>query len=722
MTDKPTDLSARTATESYRQVALGMLVLLAATGLITWAGHWAAAKETRSLTEAMARAMDVHSLALRGAAANFNYLPHTVAQHPDVIAMLAAPHEAALKSRVNHYLEDINGRAGSVALYVMDLGGTALVASNWNAPSAQSFIGQNYVNRPYFRDAHSGHRAMFYGIGQTTGDPGLFFAAPVRQGGVLLGVVAVKVSLHEIETTWANARDPIMLADERGIFFMGSVPAWLFQTRRALSHEDIDAVRANKQYGNRSNFAAVPWTVERVPEQTDYRVLATRDGRAHRFLAMDQAVPELGWTLTVMADDAPVTEARIFAWAIGTLAAGLALLGTLFWRLRERRFREQRDARRELELQVRERTSELQEAHAFRKAMEDSLLVGMRARDLQGRIVYVNPALCKITGFGADELLGRLPPYPYWQPDDMERHWEDSDAALSGQAALTGFESRILHKDGHEVHTMVYTAPLIDVAGQQNGWMSSVVDISEQKRSEARQRLHDKQLQHSSRLASLGEMASTLAHELSQPLMALSNFASAAQAFAQQGNQTLLVDSLIEIKGQAQRSGEIVRRIRGLAQQQTRGMETCSINDIIDNILGLLRAEIRTHGVRVARHLQADLPNVLGDRVLLGQVILNIVMNSLQAMQNTPAEARVVEIETTHADETLFVRVADRGPGISNEVASHIFEPFFTTKPDGLGLGMNICRSIIESHRGRLSFENRADNGAVFIIQMTCAT
>jgi PAS domain S-box-containing protein len=332
----------------------------------------------------------------------------------------------------------------------------------------------------------------------------------------------------------------------------------------------------------------------------------------------------------------------------------------------------------------------------------------------------VNPALCEITGYEADELLGRLPPYPYWHPDDLERHWQDSDAALSGRAALTGFESRILHKDGHEVHTMVYTAPLIDATGQQNGWMSSVVDISEQKRSEARQRLHDKQLQHSARLASLGEMASTLAHELNQPLMALSNFASAAQAFSEQKNQALLVESLDEIKAQAQRSGEIVRRIRGLAQQQTRGMETCSLNDIIDNMLLLLQAEIRTQDARVVTHLQQHLPAVSGDRVLLGQVILNLVMNSLHAMQHTPAEARAVDIETLHVDDAVYVRVSDRGVGISDDVAAHIFEPFFTTKPDGLGLGMNICRSIIESHRGRLSFENRPDGGAVFIIQLTC--
>ena len=715
-------LVAALATSRYRHAFLGAWVLFAATGLIAWVGQWAAAKEAQSLTQAMMRALEVHALALRSAAANFNYLPYTAAKHPDLIAFLTAPHDATLQKRVNHYLDDVNRHAGSVALYVMDINGKALGASNWNAPASQSFVGQSYANRPYFRDARAGRSAIFYGVGQTTGDPGLFIAAPVVQGGTLLGAVAIKVSLHEIETTWANARDPILLADARGIIFMSSVPAWLYRSKRVLSRDDVDAVRADKQYGDHRDFSLLPWTIEIATGQPEYRLRTKLYGHARSFLAIDEAVPEFGWTLTVMADEAPVNEVRVIAWALGSLTICLALMGALLWQLRERRFRDQRNARRELEVKVRERTSELQEAHAFRKAMEDSLLVGMRARDLQGRIIYVNPALCEITGYGADELLGRFPPYPYWHPDDLERHWQDNDTSLSGHAALTGFESRILHRDGHEVNIMVYTAPLIDSEGQQSGWMSSVVDISAQKRSEARQHLHDKQLQHSARLASLGEMASTLSHELNQPLMALSNFASAAQAFAQQGKQDLLVESLNEIKAQAQRSGEIVRRIRGLAQQQTRGMEMCCLNDIVDNILVLLQAEVRTHGARVVRHLQEGLPEVSADRVLLGQVILNLVVNGLQAMRDSPNESRIVEVETLSAGETIYVRVSDRGTGISDVVATHIFEPFFTTKPDGLGLGMNICRTIIEAHRGSLSFENRCGGGATFIIQLGCVS
>jgi PAS domain S-box-containing protein len=704
--------------ERVRGVAIGATVLLAAAALVALAGEWAARSEIRTQTDGITRAIEVNALALRGTATHFSYLPYTAAQHPDVIAALVAPKDAAVLDRANRYLEDVNRRAGSVALYVMDVKGLTLMASNWNEPASATFVGHDYGNRPYFLDARDGRSGMFYGVGQTTRDPGLFISAPVRRGGVLLGVVAVKVSLHEIEAAWSNARDPVMLSDARGIFFLGSVPQWTYQSTRVLSQVDLERVSDDNQYGARRNFPLVAWSLERTPGQAAYRVSAVLDGRTRHFLARDEALPELGWSLSVMSDYAPVTEARVLTWTLGSLGAALLLLGGMYWRLRERSYAEQRDARGKLELQVRERTGELQEAHAFRKAMEDSLLVGMRARDLQGRIIYVNPALCEITGFAAAELVGRLPPYPYWHPDDMEKHWSDNDAAMSGRAALTGFESRILHKDGHEVHTMVYTAPLIDGTGQHSGWMSSVVDISEQKRADARQRLHERQLQHSSRLASLGEMASTLAHELNQPLMALSNFASAAQAFALQGNQPLLVSSLDQITAQAQRSADIVQRIRGFVRQRTQGVETCSIEGIVANVLALLQAEIRLHRAKVLTRTQAATPTVPGDRVLIEQVLLNLVLNSLQAMQDSPERERLVEVETTHADGWVCVRVMDRGAGVEPAATEQLFEPFFTTKPDGLGLGLNICRTIIESHGGHLTFENRADGGAIFSLQL----
>jgi len=694
-------------------IAAGVLALL----LIGMAGQWAARREANFQADSIRRAMEVHVLGLRDAAGKYSYLPFTASLHPDVLAALAHPQDAAVKQRANRYIEEVNRQAGSDALYLIDLQGLTLAASNWATP--QSFVGESYANRPYFRDARAGRNGLFYGVGQTTGEPGLFISAPVRpDGGAVLGVVTVKVSLRQLQEAWTFSRDPILLTDARGIVFLSSVPPWMYQATRALGAAELDGMQRDQQYGARTSFAALPWKVERGEGEPGYLVRTDIGGQPRRFLAVDEPLPDLGWTLTVMADHAEVTRARERTWMLGLLCAGVLLLGGLYWQLRERRFAEQRDARRDLELRVRERTHELDEAHAFRKAMEDSLLVGMRARDLEGRIIYVNPAFCEMTGYDADELLGKLPPYPYWHPDDVAQHWRQYDAMMSGQPARSGFESRLRHRDGHDVITMVYTAALIDADGQHSGWMSSVVDITEQKRAELRQRQNDEQLQHAQRLASLGEMASTLAHELNQPLMALSNFASAAKAFAEQGNQQLLVSSLDETMAQAQRSAEIVRRIRGFVRQRTVGTEDCAVAALVANALALLQGEMRMRQARAEVRIPAGLPEVRGDRVLLEQVLLNLLSNSLQAMQATPPEQRLVEVEAEVLAGRMHIRVADRGPGIDAALAEQVFAPFFTTKTGGLGLGLNICRTIVEAHRGRLSFANRAGGGTVFTLEL----
>jgi two-component system sensor histidine kinase DctS len=702
---------------SHRTLYAWGAAVLATLLLIGAAGQWAASREASFQADSIRRATEVHALSLRDAAGKYAYLPLTARMHPDILAVLAHPQAPATRQRANHYIEEVNRHAGSDVLYLIDLQGRTLAASNWATP--RSFVGESYANRPYFIDARAGRNGLFYGVGQTTGEPGLFLSAPVQpEGGAVLGVLTVKVSLRQLQEAWTFVRDPILLTDARGIVFLSSVPAWMYQATRPLGNTDLDWVQRHQQYGTHDRFPVLPWTVERDEGQPGYLVRADVGGQPRRFLAVDEALPDLGWTLTVMADHSDVTRARERTWMLGLLCAGLLLLGGLYWQLRERRFAEQRDARRDLEQRVRERTHALDEAHSFRKAMEDSLLVGMRARDLAGRIIYVNPAFCEMTGYDVDELLGRLPPYPYWHPDDVAQHWRQNDTTMSGQAALSGFESRLRHRDGHEVITMVYTAALIDVDGKHSGWMSSVVDITEQKRAELRQRQNDEQLQHAQRLASLGEMASTLAHELNQPLMALSNFASAAKAFAKQGNQQLLVSSLDETVVQAQRSAEIVRRIRGFVRQRTVGTEDCSVAALAGNALALLQGEMRMRRARAVLRIPPGLPEVRGDRVLLEQVLLNLLSNSLQAMQAVPPEQRLVEIEAGLNEGHMHIRVADRGPGIDAAVADQVFAPFFTTKTGGLGLGLNICRTIVEAHRGRLSFADRPGGGTVFTLEL----
>lgn len=687
-----------------------LLVPLAVCALIYFTGKFTSDSETLKQENYVSRTIEIHALALRGAAAKFSYLPFTIALHPEITGILRAPHNTAAKQRANVYLEDVSRRAGSDALYVMDTAGKALVASNWNTP--QSFVNQDYSNRPYVIDALAGQSGMFYGVGKTTGEPGLFISAPVRVDGSVIGLVAVKVDLRRLQETWALAPDPIVVSDAKGIFFLGSVPSWMYRTNREIEREDLDWLRKHEVYGKKSEFEKIRWSSESL-NGSAYRLHTTIEGNNKSYLAVSEPLPEFGWTLTVTTDYASVVSARNRGWMISSLAASLLVLAGLYWRLGRRQFAY-------LEELVNARTQDLNEAHAFRKAMEDSLLVGMRARNLDGKIIYVNPALCDMTGFSAEELIGRLPPYPYWHPQDMEKHWQDNYAAMSGRAALTGFESRIRHRDGHDVYTMIYTAPLIDVAGKHTGWMSSVVDITAQKQLEIRQRQQDEQLQHVQRREIMSEMASTLAHEVSQPLTAIGANTSAAKLFAEQGDIQQLLVTLDKISQQKSRATEIVKAIKDHARKKTLGAESCDINRIVQSVIAFLRPEVQRRKANIIHHPGDGIPVIQGDRVLLEQVLSNLILNSLQAMQDITGNERVVDIITSRSGNEVEVKVCDRGTGIPVEIGDQLFKNFVTTKEKGLGIGLSICRTIIEQHGGRLVFENRPTGGTIFQFVLPC--
>ena len=698
---------------------IAALLCLAAL-LVVAAGEWAAQNERDAQWDNLRRSGEVQALALRGVATHYNYLPFTTAQHPLVRQLLHHPASQEVRDAANAYLQAVNEHAGSDMLYVMDPQGLTLASSNWDTPS--SFVHQNYRNRPYFHDALGGGTGRFYGVGKTTGEPGLFVSAPVHDNGRVIGVVAVKVRMEPIANPWEQLRDPVFVTDARGIVFLGSEPSWLYRTSRPVPAADVQQLQHNEQYGTGWTPRPVPWVLRQQGDQPGAELRL--DGNGKRYLAFEEALPDLGWTLTVTADSRVVTVARQQAWALATLASGLLVLGALYWQLRERRLAENRQARIGLEQRVQERTHALQQAQAFRQSMEDSLLVGMRARDLEGRIVYVNAAMCDMVGYRADELIGQRPPYPYWHPDELDRHWNDSDTVLAGNAFPQGRENRLRHRDGSDVYTMFYTTRLIDGSGQHIGWMSSVVNITAQKRAEEQQQQRETQLQRVQRVITVGEMASTLAHELNQPLAALVNYAAAARALAAQGKTGPLNDSLEALSAQALRAADIVGRIRRWVRQHPESREPCDLSAIVEQSLELLlRAEARRQGIAV-RVEQTGAPlQVHADRVLLEQVVINLGLNALQAMQThqPPPEGHELRLRLAADHGHALVQVLDRGPGLPPGIAERLFEPFFTTRSDGLGLGLNICRSIIESMGGQLQARNREGGGAVFEIRLPCA-
>ncbi|HVE52403.1 MAG TPA: ATP-binding protein, partial [Ramlibacter sp.] len=377
------------------------------------------------------------------------------------------------------------------------------------------------------------------------------------------------------------------------------------------------------------------------------------------------------------------------------------------------------DTRRRLRVE-----EDLADALAFRKAMEDSLVTGLRARDLQGRTTYVNPAFCQMVGFSSDELLGQGTPAPYWPPERAEDYRKRQEVRLAGHAAppREGFESVFMRKDGTRFPVLIIEAPLINAQGLQTGWMSAVLDISEQRRVEELSRASQERLQATARLATVGDMASLLSHELNQPLAAIASYANGSMNLLQHAPapaQDLQV-AMTRIAEQADRAGRVIKSVHDFVRRRDQAREALAPQALVDAILPLVNLQARKLGVRVDVRVAPGLPRVLCDRTMVEQVLLNLARNAMQAMDEARigAPRLVIQAQATPLTDAgkrwLEFSVADCGPGIPPEVRRQLFTPFFTTKEEGMGLGLSLCRTVVEQHGGQLVYEDNVPQGTIF--------
>ena len=507
------------------------------------------------------------------------------------------------------------------------------------------------------------------------------------------------------------------------------------------------------------------------------------------------------------------------------------------------------------QMQVRqEAEASLRTETAFRNAMENSTPVGIRAHDMEKRITYVNRAFCEMTGWSANELVGLVPPFPFWPNSRRDELVEKMNLALQSEVlAKTGIEGAILRRDGSQILTRTFVAPLINEKGKQTGWVTSLIDISEPTRireelSASQERfvtvlegldaavsvvdlendkllfanrfyrenfgddskghfklagndnnletLHDvaedlqdsppgiptsflyqeseseevqlddgsnkwfevrrrfipwvdgrlaqlliatdtsirkaaedlarqqeDRMQFTSRLTTMGEMASSLAHELNQPLSAISNY---CMGVAKRLEGTLdpivskdILPALEKASAQAHRAGTIIRRIRGFVKRSEPKRHSSSLEEIINDAVGLVEIEAHRHRLSITSSLADNLPEVNVDPVLILQVLVNLLKNALDSVREAyPLSSRwsappvniSADLDTSTFPAMMRIRVTDSGGGVAESVVERMFEPFFSTKADGMGMGLNICRSIIESHHGRLWASNVMDS------------
>ncbi len=480
----------------------------------------------------------------------------------------------------------------------------------------------------------------------------------------------------------------------------------------------------------------------------------------------------------------------------------------------------------------------------FRRAMENSMLTGMRAMDLEGRISYVNPAFCAMTGFSEADLIGQQPPFPHWPRDRLEENTRLLDQELNGRSPTGGIEVKVMRKDSSTFDARMYVSPLIDPKGQQTGWMTSMTniteakrirdqltasherfttvlegldtavsvlsvqqgellfanrsyrlwfgasskghlvlsggdpslpahgdgddaidalgglptqelttagsdsrevfveeldkwfdvrarylqwtdgrlaqmliatDVSERRRAEAVAANQAEKAQVTSRLVTMGEMASSVAHELNQPLTAITNYCNGMVTRVE--NDAIakadLIAALQKTARQAERAGQIIHRIRAFVKRSEPQRQKASAQTIVDDAVDLAGIELRRRNVAINTYVAQRLPALMVDPILIEQVVLNLLKNAAEAIDNADLppqrrriELRVVPRHTAEEGDVIEFTVSDQGPGLKDDVIARMYEAFFSTKVDGLGIGLSLCRSIIESHQGRIKAVN----------------
>lgn len=351
------------------------------------------------------------------------------------------------------------------------------------------------------------------------------------------------------------------------------------------------------------------------------------------------------------------------------------------------------------------------EKEAKLQSILDTAVDGIVTIDEKGTIDSLNHATEEIFGYESKELIGKnvkiLMPQPYQRQHDSFL----SNYLSTGEKQIIGIGREVegLRKDG-STFPLDLAVSEFHVAGRRR-FMGLLRDISERKRAEQEARRHLDELAHASRLSALGEMATGIAHEVNQPLAAIVSYAQACLNLlnSENADRALVKDALTQITNQGRRAGEIIHHLRQLVRKDQTARTEMDLNGSVRAVLNLFTNELKSSDVTLSLELAGGLPRVKADRVQIEQVLLNLIRNALDVLSTQEMNPRHMSISSRFVGEKgVEVCVTDSGPGLGGESPERLFETFYTTKPSGLGVGLSISRSIIESHGGRLwARENR---------------
>jgi len=401
---------------------------------------------------------------------------------------------------------------------------------------------------------------------------------------------------------------------------------------------------------------------------------------------------------------------------------------------RERFEEAHRDAKMDLESRVAARTAELeaqilqrQSAEATIRASEErwrsmieASAVGIALTNEKQRFVAVNKAFQKMLGYSEEELLA-LGPIEITHEDDRRATREMIDHMMANRRTGYDVEKRYLRKDGTAIWVRFSTARAVDLESDFRGIPAIIEDITERKHAE--DSLHEAReiLVRVARLSTMGELSASIAHEINQPLGAIVANGNACRRLLAGAAPDIeqAQEAIREIISDGKRAGEVLTRVRALVTNTTPDRGAINVNDAIAEVLALTRHELRKNHVSVQLQLDPHVLRIDADKVQLQQVVLNLVMNGIEAMREIETRSRVLTLVSRNGpSRDVIVSVGDSGEGIDPTDRSRVFEPFYTTKADGMGMGLSICSSIVRAHGGRLSVAAGGPHGAVFHFTM----
>ena len=302
-------------------------------------------------------------------------------------------------------------------------------------------------------------------------------------------------------------------------------------------------------------------------------------------------------------------------------------------------------------------------------------------------------------------------------PDDRAELKRLTDDARRGRVEQFSLRLRLLKKAGVPVHVVAHNAITHDQHGTPDLIIAQVEDLTAEIQALEAERLHQDRLTHVARLSTLGEMTAGIAHEINQPLTAISMYAQSSVRMLDAGipKPERLREALEKLSAQSLRAGAVIDRVQRLVRKQQSMFEEVRINDLIGDILRLAESDARVNDTQISLDLAQDLSIVNADPIQIQQVLLNLIRNGIDAMRGIGCRhGSLITIATRALDDAIEVSVSDRGTGVAPELTDTIFTPFTTTKSNGMGIGLMMCRSIIEAHGGQLNYQNNPDHGATF--------